>query len=89
MMRPLPRQSVFVLTEDEQRQVEELVVDLNYKLEAEKKKIGSLREATRLVVLKGRVSDLVLHEVASRFQAAGYLVGIPVNNGITAMLRLK
>lgn len=86
MTKPLPRHRVFQLTAEELRQVEILVVKCNQYLET----IGRpLRESSRLVVL-GQISDLVLNEVASRFQQEGYLVEPrPATREQTAMLRIQ
>ena len=87
MTKPLPRQSVFRLVAEEMAQVERVLVDLNRRLEFEG--TGPLRESSRLLYL-GDVKPLVLNEVASRFQLAGYLVEvIPSTRGIVAMLRIK
>ena len=89
MTKPLPRQSVFHLTVDEQQQVEQLIVNLNQQLEGQQGGIPFFREAKRLLVV-GQVSDLVLHTVASHFQSAGYLVEpIYATYGNSAMLRLR
>lgn len=86
MTKPLSRRQVFWLTADELRQAEILVVKCNQYLET----IGRpLRESSRLFVL-GQVSDLVLNEVASRFQQEGYLVEPrPATREQTAMIRLQ
>lgn len=87
MTKPLPRQQVFRLTEHEMAQVERLLVHLNYQLEGDDGR--PCREATSLLSL-GVVSDLVLNEVASRFQMTGYLVEvIPSTRSSVAMLRVK
>lgn len=86
MTKPLPRQQVFRLLPEEQRQVEVLVVKCNQYLETI---VRPLRESSRLIVL-GQVSDLVLNEVASRFHEAGYIVEpIPATRDVTSMLRLR
>lgn len=86
MTKPLSRQQVFRLTADELRQAEMLVVKCNLYLEI----VGRpLRESSRLLVL-GQVGDLVLNEVASRFQKEGYLVEPrPATSAQTAMIRLQ
>jgi len=86
MTKPLARQQVFRLTAEELQKVEMLVVKCNQYLEM----VGRpLWGASRLVVL-GQVSDLVLNEVASRFQQEGYIVvdQRPATRDQTATIRL-
>lgn len=97
MAKPMARQQVFRLTENEQRQIERLVVNLNQQLEVQSSpSFTVVRETTRLLVLRDDpvrrdvVSDLILNEVASRFQDAGYLVEpIPATRGGATMLRIR
>lgn len=90
MTKPFPRQQVFRLTAEELKQVEQQMVVLNHQLESGYVMISPLRECTCLLVLDVVKNDLVLNEVASRFQAAGYLVDVVhTTRGGPAMLRLK
>lgn len=86
MVKPLPRQQVFHLTEDEQQTVDQLIIQLN--LDLERGMGGPRRLSSQLLVLGRVVEERVLNEVAYRCRAAGYDVEIVATDS-PAMLRIK